>query len=411
MKLSWLWFVTIFALTVTLLIIYPFSDGGDDAAYKKVSHNTSISEHVINQYYGWGGRVIPELLAYSVNGPLSMTWIITNALFVTMLFALLHYYSSLISKPLWWFYALGFLVLIAFPRDILEPAILWRTGSVNYLWPTVFGLTALLPFAVSITSRSNLSTRIKVLCGLGTVAAALSTEQVVITLLFLQTTSFIALLISKRQISKYLLSLFSITLIGGAVVLFAPGNNVRFIQEEMNHFPGFSSLSVANRISISIYWVVNKLMNELSTGLGIVLAMYGVLLVRMKGRLRIIGAIASGVGILMWLTGVINIHWTILPLTPESIRRLDVLGGYLLACAFMVILLSSMIVAINQYKKLWIGLVLFCAVVINLFLVTASPTMDVSGNRTLFVPVILLVLQALIVFSYIGKKKHNPNKV
>lgn len=411
------YFLTVFGLALFISQTSQFIDGGDDIFFAKASQNVTLAEHVINRYETWSGRITAESFAYLFNGPLSSLWSLVNAIAITTLVFLLYFFTKQHKARYPWWAALfstgGFFIFLH--STIAEPALLWRTGSTNYLWPITLGLVSLLPYLVQLTSKSKKYTNFLItkpylwifFIGSGFLAGA-ATEQVALSLLFFLTlfyTNHLYFFVTSQKKKSLLFGthILSFFIVIGALVLFiAPGNAVRFQSEAAAHFPDFFDLTIATKISISVYWIFNKIVHYLSPFLGLILLLTATKNFLERKFTKYIEYIFFG---FIGLLGCSSIflyfaqwEFAILPLRKETITNPEVLLGYIFTAALVFCTGLLLLLPFKKYQNL-LNISLFCGALFHLLLISLSPTLDVSGNRTLFVPAVFLfiIVQRLFV--------------
>jgi len=271
-------FIIFFIISLIFSLSSNFKDGGDDLFYKTASLNSSLPSFINQRYFNWTGRVTSETLAYLFNNSLEFLWPIINAAMMTFLSIIIFNYTNLLAKIkdnkkslLAIITCLTFLLI---EKSVIDPSFLWKTGSLNYLWPVTMGLIAFYPFLLSIKNKLNKVNYLFYF--LISLIASISMEQMSVALYFGLITYFIYMFINKKKIPLIIYLITFNILIGSMILFLAPGNQVR-LQAEANHnFPGFLSLSLFNRISISIYWFLNKIINTCSLSLAAIYLVLGI---------------------------------------------------------------------------------------------------------------------------------------
>jgi hypothetical protein len=180
-------------------------------------------------------------------------------------------------------------------------------------------------------------------------------------------------------------------IIGTFIIFLAPGNQIRFQTEMQNNFPDFFSLNLFNRVSISLYWILNKLFNSCSLSLALIYSILGVKTFFNKNfRPKIFSIISITLAILLIIKNIFTFQFVILPITSDNYFSLNILFKYFFG--FISLLLIPFILC--RFSKIKNNLFFYfptlLIILATMFIITLSPTMDVSGNRVLFLPMILL---------------------
>ena len=382
-------FIIFFIITFLISFYSKYKDGGDDLFYQSASQNYSFFAFTYYRYLNWSGRIVPEILSYFFNGSLSSLWPLLNSFFFTSLSILIFNYIKLltpIKKHQTIFLAiiicLSFLLL---DKTVIGPSFLWKTGSLNYLWPTTLAFFAIYPFFLSI---KNKLINHKIFYFSISLFAGLCSEQISFVLILGLIIYFIFILTNKRKIPLILIFMALNIIIGSTILFLAPGNQVRFQTETQNNFYQFTSLSLFNRASISLYWILNKLINFFSLPLALIYLVLGVKTFLDKNfKLKIFSILSVLLSLVFEFKNLLKINYEILPITSLNYSSPDILVKYFFS--FFVLLLIPYLIYHLSKKYFLFYFLLLLIILTTMFIVTLSPTLDVSGNRVLFLPIIL----------------------
>lgn len=379
-----IFFIILFLVSFIFLYYFHYQDGGDDLAFQQASETYSLAEFIHIRYYTWSSRIIPDIFSYLVNGQIKTIWVSLNASIITIFAFLFYKYINLIipiKKTAQKF--ISFLSCFSFffiNRGILLPAIIWRTGSTNYLWPTVIGLSCLYPFIYFLTQKKPLKNSIFFII-LSLVSGLLS-EQISFFLILLSITFIIYLFTSHTKPTPSLIVMIINMFIGSAILFLAPGNHIRYQSEVKNNFPDFDSLSLLNHLSISLYWIINKLINFLSPPLIPIFLILGIRNIKTK-KLKIASTLSIVISLCLIIKIIFNLNLPISTITSENILSFSNIFSYSLVSFTFLIIIYLIINDRNTIVKNLSLLFLFISIAL-MFIITLSPTLDVSGNRTLF---------------------------
>jgi len=269
-----LWNLLPFLFLLSMLLLFHrniHSFDQDDSMYGQVPAQYSFSEYMRYQYYGLSGRLSSFATIYIVRSYHVRVWRVLNSMVITGLCASL---SSLVlgiqfllrdrlkNASTIWFICLG---LGFININVLGSSVFWITGSFIYLWPITAGCLALIPFRERLTSgefritpRSFLFYLIPPLAG---IYAGLGQEQIAMMVVLLMIAGDIALYRSHNRVDPYLITITILTVISAVVQLTAPGNQGRYEFELQNALPGFSEMTDIQHLVLGISWVMDKIIN------------------------------------------------------------------------------------------------------------------------------------------------------
>jgi hypothetical protein len=252
---------------------------GDDTYFNRVYETQSLFEFLAERYNAWSGRLSVDTMMYFISPQLRL-WRLLNSLAITMLcfnlvvlllgnrFWLLDYRKTA-RVILFTCFGIGLINI-----KVLDSAFFWITGSFNYLWPIAAGSLALIPFREALfNNHLNLTARPSlwfVLPMLAVIFAGLGDEQVSLTLLLLMVGTNIALFINVRRVKPYLLLLTVTAAISVAILLMAPGNNLRYEFAITHVLPEFEDIAIGPRIFWSMRWLLTQVV-DVNRGLLILL--------------------------------------------------------------------------------------------------------------------------------------------
>jgi len=188
-----------------------------------------------NQYFGWGGRTIAHFYAYFFGMFGNIVFDVFNTLVFVLYCLLLANLGRKGKKNLSLWFLLSFFLIYQFQPEFGQ-TILWKAGACNYLWTT---FTVLLFLTLFFGKERNGF----LLLFLGFIAGW-SNENVGVTLLafFLYVYVLNRLTLKRKVLLMHKLAFLGL-LAGTCVLLFAPGNFIRFFTEGgSGHLQGNSGL-------------------------------------------------------------------------------------------------------------------------------------------------------------------------
>jgi hypothetical protein len=256
-----------FALII-FFIMYIFQlkinivNGSDDSWFADISKHQPYLKWIISRYDTWSGRLFPDSMLYALLNHYVWLWRILSTVFLFLLpiFIVKILKKDVDRKDL----VLCIFILGYISNDVLNTGFFWITGSINYLWPIALGLIAMFPFANRIFNYN-----VKVTPTLYTVflisgfIASISNEQVALCMSAFSLLTILLIFIKRKQIAINLIPIAFVILVGTCILLFAPGNKVRWVAEVSRWFPGYDQLSLLDKAHLGIIWLYQQLFVEL----------------------------------------------------------------------------------------------------------------------------------------------------
>ncbi|WP_049775477.1 DUF6056 family protein [Francisella salina] len=203
--------------------------------------NGTFFHFLIQDYTGWTGRISAQALVYALFSKkyltLSLLTIniissISMSLFIIFIFKIVTRNKySLASKD---FIIYSFFFALMFTWTGFIGQVIWKTAAIQYLW----GYTILIVLYYYLIIENKSFYLISLLGGL---FIGLYNEQFVAVLLLFCLAYFIERKINNKIINKGILFFLKGLLIGGAILIAAPGNYVRM--DQMSNDQSISLLS------------------------------------------------------------------------------------------------------------------------------------------------------------------------
>ncbi|WP_395167043.1 DUF6056 family protein [Francisella salimarina] len=203
--------------------------------------NGTFFHFLIQDYTGWTGRISAQALVYALFSKkyltLSLLTIntissISMSLFIIFIFKIVTRNKySLASKD---FIIYSFFFALMFTWTGFIGQVIWKTAAIQYLW----GYTILIVLYYYLIIENKSFYLISLLGGL---FIGLYNEQFVAVLLLFCLAYFIERKINNKIINKGILLFLTGLLIGGAILIAAPGNYVRM--DQMSNDQSISLLS------------------------------------------------------------------------------------------------------------------------------------------------------------------------
>ncbi|GHV15181.1 hypothetical protein FACS1894179_06570 [Bacteroidia bacterium] len=235
--------------------------------YIRVGSLFDIFDSQYNHYFVWGGRSIVhaiDQLLLMMDFP--VICVLNSFAFVIFIYVL--YKITNRDNKVNPFVFILFSLLIWFSQPAFFETVIWKTGSVNYLWGGAIVFLFMYPYYKYYRSGKSSGNLFKVvlffLCG---VVAGWTNENMAIALIF-----FIVLLLFKSHSQKMAIPKWAIaglagTLTGAAFLLLAPGNYARL--EEVKTTYGWHDITFLKALWIGIKNILRYFFHYIMPLLGI----------------------------------------------------------------------------------------------------------------------------------------------
>ena len=401
-----------------------FSDG-DDAIFDDMVRSMPYLEYIKMRYLTWTGRIGGETLAYLTFSLGIWFWRFANAAMVAtvpMLILLIVKHVSPPKEPqakesllqpirLPIIACAGYLLMDIFT---FGHGAVWVTGSVFYTWPFVCALLCIylnLRFLdASTISKKQLAFLFPLLF-----LASTSIEQIgaVLFAFFAGTIFFYRR--EKRFIPTgfYVEAAFTVILL--AIVIAAPGNSARIIEETQAWFPTFGTLPFTERAFISVQWILSSFANEgklffVFIWIGCLMAtqikkpnVSGCLIVSLYSVFSVIALLSFGHPAFAD-TGISYIDPAVRPEVFPSIANASALNILVMVWWSAATLFTFYTLKVTLGTK---GCALFAIALLCEAMMFFSPTLYASGERVFFVTDWLLLIIVLQLFTTIPERLKN----
>lgn len=236
--------------------------GSDDSWFADISKHQPYLKWIISRYNTWSGRLFPDSMLYALLNHYVWLWRIVSTLllFLLPLFIIKIVKKDVAPKDL----ILGIFILGYISNDVLNSGFFWITGSINYLWPIALGLVAMYPFANKIFDYNVKTTPILYTVFLiSGFLASISNEQVALCMSAFSLLTILLIFLKRKGFAVHLIPLAFVIIVGTCILLFAPGNKVRWVAEVSRWFPGYDQLSLLDKAHLGIIWLFQQLFVEL----------------------------------------------------------------------------------------------------------------------------------------------------
>lgn len=373
------------------------------------------------RYQGWSGRVTAEAYTHTfAQLPVEMWRLMNIAQYAVLVLCLYKYYTLLVARRSKeqdsLVLALCAVVPFAMGVATLLGAAFWISGSFNYLWVVALGLVAFYPVLYVYMKRTLPQAWLMAAGILAAMLACLGQEQVFVLLAGFTGLVAVALFWQTRRIWWYPSVQLAVTIAAAAVSYFAPGNKIRLEAEVATWLPTFHTASLLNRIEWSLRWFMDSVINQF--GFVLVLMWILIVLLLLAGARRYALNLRDKV-VISTLAVAVFLHLDS-PIR-EYLFNFHALWGvqdfpvmsYPVLLLWLVVL-AAMLAGLYRVSEMYlrrrftlplIGLGALVATAI----VTLSPTMYASEQRTLFVPGVLAIL-IVVVLAVCVLREHKTRR-
>lgn len=381
-------------LYVGLLLLHlPIRPYSDDLWYMEELYKwDSFFALQADYYMGWSGRIVSSALAFWLMGKAFWLWRLLNPLVaVGLVYGVARIGAAKPTARTT--VAVALLLLLAGP-GVLDYSVFWATGSLYYLWPVTGAVWLLLPF-FDLALRGE--TRLRFLPARMplAVAACLGNEQATACAVGFMAVILAVYLLRRKKILWRHTALLGAGAAAAAVLFASPGSQKRYQQESYLYFlefkTGFYEVPTGEKVAGGIAWMYGMLF---SLVLVLLLALYAASwyrVYRQSGRDKTLPGLLL-FGLLCFSAALV------FPQQADAMFRFGEaatgggVGSFWLAAApyaYWTLFLAALCYLLARQN--WYYLLGLLAGLCTLVVLFWSPTIYTSGERTLFVLVVVLV--------------------
>lgn len=238
----------LYIIAIILPTLIMQKTGADDIFYSNVCADGNLFGYLAEVYQTWSSRLVITGSLVIFCGFLPMfVWKIVN---IGMYCLLIYSISKLIkvkNQRKMNFILVGSLLCI--PLAILAEAG-WIATINNYLWVAATGLYAMIPLRKIIDHE-----KINIFQAISYILAMIyaTNQEQMAGILFIVYGCFTVMFIKKNKKIKPILAIMNVITIASLVfILTCPGNATRKAQEELTWYPGYSDLSLVDKLEIGL---------------------------------------------------------------------------------------------------------------------------------------------------------------
>ncbi|MDR1464136.1 MAG: DUF6056 family protein [Oscillospiraceae bacterium] len=404
----------------------PYSDGDDAFFLRTVAAHPHFADFVAHLTRTMNGRVAASAALFAVFSENLWLWRIANAAILLLFLLLSRRLACLIAgqktapSPLPQLTVCAALAVTGV--SVVGYAMLWITGSVNYLWAGAAGLLALYAPARSLFCPKDPAPAALAVLGIPAGCfACLAQEQIAaVVLAFLVLAAaghpFPGKSTARRKLPVFLWVQLAATLAAFALFLILTLRGERTAGEVAKWLPEWSAMPLSQHIFLSVQWLAHGYANHLRY---LLVLLWALLLWRFAAQKK---AIPAGLCGLFSLAGLLPV-FRLSVLTDVGLRGLDmtkkvlrapvfadlslmqtaVLGFWLAAILATPVLLALALRGERARRPL---VLLFLAGLASAALMFLSPTIYASGSRTLFAATALLIILTACLTVSLPKRGH-----
>lgn len=389
----------IYVCMIIYTIIHLFMIKGiDDLFFSTACESINLFEFIAQRYQTWTSRIIIEGILVILCQYLPM--IIWKALNIGMYYLMIYSISELIiEKDKRIFNTIMCIFLLVIPIDIFKEAG-WMATMNNYLWVAATGIYS-LTLLKKILENKKL-TFLQIVSYILAIIYASNQEQMAGILFILYTFFGIFYIAKNKRVKPILIINYTIIVLQIIVVLTCPGNLNRKIQEEAHWYPGFSDLSILEKLTNGFLSMMDYVIESgriIFFSL-IIFITYTVFKKYKSNIYRVISSIPLFLVIITkYCIRILNEPSHIYLIQDSQIYLYAKLILYILILLFMT--LGIWIISKDNNSKLINVFIIYFTGFISRLIIAFSPTVYASGERTSifwyisFIIIIILTIQEI----------------
>ncbi|WP_317642895.1 DUF6056 family protein [Bombiscardovia apis] len=379
----------------------------DDIDFTDRMKQYNVFSWVQTRYMEWSGRIFSET-AVAIFYPLPMlVWRIVNIFMLALLvYSLIritfNYFTTetvVLTYAAFWLIAPNVIYLSSF----------WMAGALFYLWPGALALFAGTYLADLYRGETPKHT---VLCVICAILGSLGVEQIGPCLVGFSALTVIQLVRQHKKVPRGLIAFTAFSLVAVLSELVSPGNKSRTPNETARWFPEFGHMSIFQKLRYGMKWQFNQFTTSFLVLVYVVVILMLIAYVQrrcdtvqpselvemnspVESRVLNISTIWAVTSlIIIGYSRTVGLETVLFSFNSLQDGFLRHVGSYLFWFSlFVCIVLSSVLLSKQKGLVLfsWLGAAAAAAIM------SFSPTIDISGTRTLFVSSVLVIM-ALMTF-------------
>ena len=393
----------------------------DDQVFLESVTGTSVWSYVGPRYYNWSSRLIIEFILCSVLKISKYLWILIEALMVTLAgYSISKLFVKNNENKNENMIMLIAMILI-YPIMQMNSAG-WAATTINYMWPLATGLFALIPIR-KIWDGEKIKFWQYPLYVFALIFAA-NQEQVCAILLGTYLLFTILMIIKNKKIHPFMIIQTLLVIASLIFILTCPGNAIRTESEIRDNFKDFGMLTILDKIGVGLTSTMGLIIdkgNIVFALMTILIAIY--VFSNYKEKLyRVVSLIPvfSILGLCYFKTNVVAIFpffGTLkelireeqIMLTAANCNNLfNVIPIIFASVNFICIIMSLLLIFKNLKNN--VALLVFLVGLASRLIMGFSPTVFVSGERTMLFLDFSMIIVAILVWQELIKKNDKNDK-
>ena len=420
-------FILFFVLMLVMHLVMGVN--GDDIKYAKVLSNQTLVDYINYRYHNWSSRlVIESILVVLVRQNMIIWEILDCVLYTFAVYYAIKLFNHKDSKHIAF---LGVLLFLMYPFHEMASAG-WMATTLNYLWCFALAMISSIPL-INLAYGKKTNVLVYVISILALIFAV--NQEQSCALIFGLNFIFLANnLLKKEKLNKYNIFVVLVSFASLIFILTCPGNSIRYATEVSYWYPQFADYGILEKIYLGIiptfallleekiifplfYLILTlatltKVENKYLKYILYLNIFFILFLVVFKTLLDISTlGIALNSATLSHLTAPFG---TIVDLIPPLKNALIVMSyetisdiNVLTIVIALYLLIGSCLMLVKVFDG-FKGLILFMAGFMSKFITAFSPTVFVSGPRTLmFFYFILIMLILMLIVKLFDEDKIN----
>lgn len=404
---------------------------GDDTVNR--AYFNDIHGYIIKLFTQWSGRIVLFIILVIMLNINIIFFKIFNSIVILLFIYAVRYIVLMFnddnkedekSNKLLFFTLALFLMM---PIPMMQNAVLWLTGSFNYLVPTTALFITIIPF-IKIVLNKQINMK-EYLLYVPIAILAANTEQ---TSAILVCFSTIMLIMNKFKIKKSIIFYYIFIVVLSIIFLNAPGNVARLDQTYSKHIHDFAMFSGFDKIYQGTVLTLNSLINK-NNFIIIVLSLLVFINICKSADSKKYEKIISGIPFIYILLSKLPVNNIMSVLVTDEINyefsldtifyKFNYYGDYVLPdikayipmAIGLFMMLGLWILIFFSFKNKKQGFtfaLLYMAGVASSVVLGFSPTMFASGDRIFFVQTLINILICIALWNNIAQNDaQNENKL
>ncbi len=244
-------------LLEVLLVIFITPNRFDDEFFLEKAADGNTLGYLADRYNTWTSRIILEFVEVSIFKFSKYTWMLIEALMVTLVGYSL---SKLIIKDNQ--NELNFMLLamiLLYPMNVMASSG-WATATIVYMWPLALGLYSLIPIK-KIWNHEKVGIVQYILSSLALIFAA-NNEQACALLFGFYLVFSILLILKDKKINLYMTIQVVLLILSLVFIFTCPGNYVRKADEIPKYFQDMEMYNLLDKIGLGLTSTVGLIIRE-----------------------------------------------------------------------------------------------------------------------------------------------------